>query len=212
MPEMADGGFRWPFSATSDNIYKVKELSTVTAGTTALLNLFFRCYSTAVVVIPRSNPGRRERTYAQLILSVHRTRLMPFDGTFFRTGAQVDEEALHPTPGYPELPLVIEFAGSTGTGRGHNRSPDVHVLWQYSAGAWNELARVTSQGPEWIPHMLPIVEQLLVALPANQIEAAAEASERVLCFLDEELERLTDEGRERAMSFLYDRFSARLVA
>ena len=164
------------------------------------------------ITIPRSTPGRRERTYAQLVMRVHPHRALPFEGRMFKTGSRVEEAELHPSSEYPAVPILIEYAGSDRTGRGHNRSPDVHVLWQFVDGVWNELARVRSHGPEWMVHLRPIVELVLVSLPVNHIEIAGQVSARVLRFLDKELEHLADEGRERAMSFLFDQFAARLVA
>jgi hypothetical protein len=147
-------------------------------------------------------------------MRVHPRRAMPFQGRMLRTGSQVHEIDLHPADEYPAVPILIEYAGSDGSGRGHNRSPDIHVLWRYVNGRWDEVARVRSQGPEWIAHLLPIVERLLLAMPApaNQVEIAGEVAARVLEFLDGQLDRLGNEGRERAMSFLFDQFAARMVA
>lgn len=137
-----------------------------------------------------------------------------FEGRFFRCGALVDECDLRPTPDYPLVPLLLEFAGNDRTGRGHNRSNDIHVLWRFNAASddFEELARVFSQGPEWFFGLVPIVKRELHAPPVKYVELAGAVSSRVLAMLDGELEPLGDEGRARVMSFLYDQFTARLVA
>jgi hypothetical protein len=132
-----------------------------------------------------------------------------------RCGSRVDAGALRPTVDYPEVPLLIEYAGNDASGRGHNRSNDIHVLWRYEseAGEWVELARLLSRGPEWISDMVPIVQrELRGAAPIQYLEVAQKISALVLGVLDRELSALEDEGRCRVMSFLYDQFSARLVA
>lgn len=166
------------------------------------------------VRIPSSSPSRRERTYAQLILRVFpRRQVGAFEGVMLRCGSRIDETALWPAPDYPETPLLVEYAGSDRSGRGHNRSNDVHVLWKYDAAGqdWIEIARVISQGPEWVMHLLPIVQQLLANPGVNFAEVAVEASGRVLALLDRELDVLEDEGRGRVMSFIFDQFASRAV-
>jgi hypothetical protein len=83
----------------------------------------------------------------------------PFAGVFLRSGAVVDGASLWPTSDYPAIPLLIEFAGSDRSGRGHNRSLDIHVLWRFDGRAFREVARVKSQGREWVFDFLPIVER-----------------------------------------------------
>lgn len=119
------------------------------------------------------------------------------------------------------MPLLIEFAGSTGRdargwpARGHNRALDLHILWRYDAraGDWQEVARTVSQGAEWFVALEPIVRRELVRPPANYVEEARTASERLLVTIDRELHELdADEARERVLAFLYDQVAARLVA
>jgi hypothetical protein len=131
-----------------------------------------------------------------------------------RCGSRVEAGALRPTADYPEVPLLIEYAGNDASGRGHNRSNDIHVLWRYEceAGEWVELARLLSRGPEWISDMVPIVQRELRPVPVQYVDVAEKISALVLGVLDRELSALEDEGRWRVMSFLCDQFSARLVA
>jgi hypothetical protein len=166
----------------------------------------------ATIRIPRTCQFRREPTYAMLIRRVNRRKVIAFEGRYFRTGVTVDERELRPTLEWPEIPLLIEYAGSDRTGRGHRRSRDIHVLWKFEIGQWVELARVSSQGPEWVHHLKPIVLRELRVAPVNYIALATDATGRVLALLDAELDAMDeDEGRERIMFLLYDRFTARLL-
>jgi hypothetical protein len=166
--------------------------------------------------IPQTCTDRRQLTFAQIILRMS-PRATPtiFEGARFRTGSRVTECELRPTPDYPEIPLLLEYAGNDRTGRGHRRSNDIHVLWKFESetSEWIELARVTSQGPEWFEHLGPIMRDHLRGGPnANEAEVAGKATRRILELMDRELESLARDGRERAMSFLYDAFTARLMA
>lgn len=165
------------------------------------------------ITIPRSAPGGRpEPTYAQLILRVRRSGLI--DGRFFRTGQRVDESALWPAPAYPEVPLLLEFAGSERTGRGHSRSPDIHLLWRYDSTRreFDEIARVRSDGAEWLHHLEPIVRRHIRRPAASPVSDAREASRRVIAALEGELDLLEDEAHERALALLYNQVAARFAA
>jgi hypothetical protein len=164
-----------------------------------------------LIPIPRSG-GRREATYAQLILRIRRSGLI--DGRFFRAGARVEETELWPAPGYPEVPLLLEFAGSDRAGRGHTRSADIHLLWRYDRARreFDEVARVRSHGAEWFHHLEPIVRRHMIRPPVNHAEEARGASARVLAALEGELDRLEDEGRDSAIALLYNQVAARFAA
>lgn len=139
--------------------------------------------------------------------------MQPFEGRLFRCGMRVAVSDLRPTVDYPEVPLLIEYAGNDASGSGHNRSNDIHLLWRYEAGAWVQLARVASQGCEWVFDILPIVQRELAAAALPQsVDDAEKVSNLVLGVLDRELLTLAGEGRARALSFLWDQFAARLVA
>jgi hypothetical protein len=166
------------------------------------------------VRIPRTCPDRKQLTWALLIARVFpraRNSFQIFEGTHLRPGSRVHEADLRPTPDHPETPLLIEYAGNDRTGRGHNRSNDIHVLWKYEINGWVELARVTSQGPEWVTHLMPMALKHMRGSIPNDAEIAGKATRRILEVLDRELEGLAADGRERAMSFLYDEFTARLL-
>jgi hypothetical protein len=162
------------------------------------------------VSIPRTAPRRAERTYALLVLRPSPRRKL-FEGVFLRTGSLVDEAALRPSPHYPEIPLLIEFAGNDGSGRGHNRSRDIHVLWRFIGGAWEEIARTLSQGSEWFDHLAPIVRRELVRPAVDHVAEARAAAGRLAALIDGELSQLAEEGRERALAFLYDQVAARFA-
>ncbi len=164
-----------------------------------------------MVRIPRTSNDRKEATYAQLVRRVNARGGVPFDGRLMRTGSLIEEADLRPAPDWPATPLLIEYAGNDHSGHGHRRSNDIHVLWKFTGGEWIELARVMSQGPEWWHHLGPIVLREIRSAPANYVELAGKVTDQVLALLDRELNALEDEGRGRAMSFLYDEFTARMV-
>jgi len=146
----------------------------------------------------------------------HRPTIKGFEGKFFRTGSRVELADLHPTDEYPLVPLLIEYAGNDRTGRGHRRSNDIHVLWRFDAARsdWDEIARVLSQGPEWVSHLAPIARrEMETGQPVIAfVEVAGAVTARVLAVLDSELGNLEAEAAMRVMSFLYDQFTARLMA
>lgn len=172
------------------------------------------------VAIPRTCPRRQDLTYARLLLRVYPLRTMAnaFEGVLLKPGAMVDESALWPSPEYPEIPILLEYAGSDRTGRGHNRSNDVYLLWRYdrARGAWVEIARSVSRGAEWIERIkaVALLELGLPVLPADPADTASAAgiTDRVLGLLDRELERLCPQDRHLVMNFVYQEFSARAAA
>lgn len=171
----------------------------------------------AEIRIPHSSiAGRGQLTYALLIGRVFpgaKNAFQAFEGTRYKPGARIPEAALHPTDEYPLVPIVIEYAGNDRTGRGHNRSNDVHVLWKFQAAEWIELARVTSQGPEWVVHLMPFVlDHVRGSAVAGEAEIAGRVTRRIMDILDRELTALSRDGRDRAMSFLYDAVTARMAA
>lgn len=165
--------------------------------------------------------ARRTPAYSLLVRRIPR-RGQIFDGRFLRAGSHVEESALWPDPRYPQIPLLIEFAGTEygggiGNNRGHNRAPDVHVLWRYSAPRheFDEIARTASHGAEWFHHLRPIVERE-IRRPAlsgsDHADAARRVSLRLLAALDSELDELEDEGRANALGLLYNQVAARFAA
>jgi hypothetical protein len=136
-----------------------------------------------------------------------------FPGRFFRAGSRVEETELRPSAAWPEIPLLIEFAGNDGAGHGWNRAPDVHILWRYDRGRreFEEIARVRSHGAEWFHHLAPIVDREIRRPDPDHVEEARAASLRLVAALDLELDELADEGQRRALAMLYDQVAARLA-
>jgi hypothetical protein len=172
--------------------------------------------ATRTIRIPRTNETRGALTYARLLLRVWpRRTFAAFDGKFFKPGAKIEEADLWPTPEYPAVPLLLEYAGSDRTGRGHRRANDIYLLWRYEreTGEWVALLRYTGQGTEWIA---PIKRRALAELartePPISCTHASDVCVRVLAALDHELELLDNENRHLVMSFVYQEFSARAVA
>ncbi len=172
------------------------------------------------VRIPRTAGRHCTRSYALLVLRVGRNRaLRNFEGRLFRAGALVEESALWPTPHYPRIPLLIEFAGTDGLAangkpaHGHNRARDIRILWRFDRerGEWDEVARIASAGSHWYADLAPIVERELVAPDVDDVGEARSAAGRLAALIDGALNELTDEGREHALGFLFDEVAARLA-
>lgn len=128
------------------------------------------------------------------------------------------EAALRPSPDYPSTPLLLEYAGNDRTGRGHNRSRDMRVLWRWNAALrdWDEVARDLSHGIDWFANLAPrvrreLAEQRAGRQPVSPGEVGRAVTARVLAFLDAELNPLEDLERSHVMSSLHDQFTARLV-
>jgi hypothetical protein len=171
-----------------------------------------------LVRIPRTALRGAARCYARLVLRPARSRsLRFFEGRFFKCGAAVEDAALWPTDHYPVTPLLVEYAGSTGRdvrglpARGHNRARDLYILWRFNLGCreWEEVAQVISEGPEWYEYFRPIVEREIIKPPVDHVTEARAATGRLAALIDGELNQLADEGRERALSFLYDEIAMR---
>jgi hypothetical protein len=159
--------------------------------------------------------ARREPTWALVVRGVRSSRgLAVFDGAWVRTGSTVPASELRPSPDYPQIPLLIEFAGSDRTGRGHTRSQDIHILWRFDpvGRAWSEVIRTLSQGSEWIADIAAAVRRELRAEPAGGVENARRTAQKVIEVLDTELDALDTDARTRALAFLYDQFAARLCS
>jgi hypothetical protein len=136
-----------------------------------------------------------------------------FAGSLLRAGAFVEESALWPTPDYPLVPLLIEYAGPDGPGRGHNRSPAVYVLWRYvpPRQEFEEVARVRSHGAEWVHDLRPIVERELVRPAIDHNARGRATAAQLAALIDGALDDLEDEGRESALAALYNQVAARFA-
>ncbi len=168
-----------------------------------------------MVRIPNTCSKRSSACYAKLLRSVRRiaTSGFDFEGTLLKPGITIEEAALWPAPDYPETPVLLECAGSTGTGWGHNRSPWLFVLWQYdhSAGEFVEIARSLCAAGEWIQDLAELARSLIEAPRKPIAPNVAEISRRIAWALEIELERLDDRARGAVLANVYNLFAARLV-
>jgi hypothetical protein len=155
-------------------------------------------------------------TYARLICRVYRRRATAvFDGPVFRCGTLIDAAALWPDESYPGFAegfaLVLEFAGSDATGRGHRRSNDIYILWRYERkrNAFVEVVRCVSQGLEWIDYIRPVAITEMGLIEVRDAFIAQKVVGRVLAMLDAELETLGSDDCALVMGFVYEQFIAR---
>jgi hypothetical protein len=166
--------------------------------------------------IPRTSDSRGEFTYARVLWRVHPDRTMAnaFEGVLLKPGSVVEDSALWPDARYPARPLLLEFAGSDRTGRGHNRSNQIYILWRFEPDQWQwvEIARVFTQGAEWVPMLLPLaLRELGGVMPAPDPAAALDSMKRFLAQLDDELRQVGSQERAIAIGFMYEQLGARLA-
>ncbi len=166
------------------------------------------------VIIPRSAAGRRELMYARLLWRVHpdRTLANAFEGKLLKPGARIELSDLWPHEGYPRTPVLLECAGSDHSGRGHNRSKQIYVLWRFEAKrGWVELARTLTEGAEWIVHLMPLALRELGGPARLDPDLAANVATTFLGRLDDELKELGAGDRALALSFVYEQLAARMM-
>jgi hypothetical protein len=135
-----------------------------------------------------------------------------FEGVLLKPGSAVEYSDLWPDPGFPAIPLLLEFAGGDRTGRGHNRSNQIHVLWRYDGEAgWTEIARTLSQSADWIPHMRAIALQELGGPPRPDPQMARKAAAGFIGSLDAQLRELGEGDRFLTLNLLYEQLLARMA-
>jgi hypothetical protein len=155
--------------------------------------------------------------YAKLLLRVYPRRangLDRFDGQLLKPGAVIEHSALWPTTEYPPVPLLLEYAGSDHSGRGHNRAKSIYILWRYELvrTEWVEVARAVSDNDDWHTHLVPIAfAEINRGTPPRDAKYAAAVCGRILGALDSELDRLTIDDRDMVMHFVYEQFTARAI-
>jgi hypothetical protein len=166
------------------------------------------------VLIPRSAVSRRELTYAKLLCRVHPDRMMghAFEGIYLKPGTRVGISALRPSDDYPETPLLLEFAGSDHTGRGHHRSNQIYILWRFRRGEWVEVVRTLSKGAEWIHTIRAVALREIGGPPPPDPALAAGVVERFLGQIDRELGELAAADRGIALSLFFEQMAARLCS
>jgi hypothetical protein len=167
------------------------------------------------VRIPNSAISRHGFAYAKLLWRVHPDRgtANAFEGPLLKPGALVDSSALWPDGSYPTKPLLLENAGSDATGRGHNRSKQVYILWRYEPerSVWVEVVRTLTEGLEWVSSLVPVALREIGGAPAPDPDLARNVSRFFLSQLDKELGELPAGDRHLTLSLLYEQVAARLV-
>lgn len=157
--------------------------------------------------------NRRELTYAKLLCRVHPERVMAnaFEGVLLKPGSKIEHSALWPDEGYPEKPILLEYAGSDHSGRGHNRSNQIHILWRYENEGWSEIARTSSVGAEWIPHMISIALRELGGPAKLNPDLAEKVASSFLSRLDGELRELGAGDCGLVLNFILEQVEARMM-
>lgn len=163
-----------------------------------------------MVRIPRSSSRRGEACYAKLLSRVAPDAQSGFDfqGTFLRAGGLLPESALWPCRQYPKVPVLLEFAGSDGSGSGHNPSSWLYVLWRYQEGQWREVVRTAACSNEWCAVLGPLAASLInkQAKPVA-IDALAD---RIRRLLNAEFDRAGPEDRGKVAAIVHDQLAVRL--
>jgi hypothetical protein len=118
---------------------------------------------------------------------------------------------LRPTVEYPETPVLLECAGIAKTGRGHNRSEYLYIVWRFDAHSdeWRELGRAQSAACEWAADLAPIARRAI----DEQIGAPdlTEVERRISVYLNSELGRVAERDRMQVLAVIHDAIATRIV-
>jgi hypothetical protein len=157
--------------------------------------------------LPHSATRRSAVTYIKLVNSVRPDPVWggySFEGRILRPGCTLPRDEL------PDGSLLLECAGAEKGGRGHNRSPDLYILWRLDRDTWREVARAASVGRDWTLDLGPIARRELQPPKPFLVDPEASAA-RVIAALDHELEPLRREAQVLVVRAVYDRFAARMA-
>jgi hypothetical protein len=177
----------------------------------------------ALIHLPRSSGRNTQPAYCKLLKRIRRSNIpspLDFEGTLFRPGQYVEASALHPDPEYPEIPIVLEAAGTVGVSRGHNRAPAVYILWRFDPGksdtGWTEIGRAHSQSWEWAVDLAPLAERAIAEARSTALVQVLPSLpvivKRIAKVMDEELAVLEAADRPKFLAGLYDQLATRMVA
>lgn len=167
------------------------------------------------VRIPRSSARRVEACYAKLLERVEPDAHDGFGylGSFLKPGSTIEESELWPTPHHPPVPVILECCLLGESGWGHKRSLFTYILWKYSAGKFEEIARTKAQHWEWAIELreaairaLEVRGKFPVVLP--DIEALAGRIQKLLTV---ELAGLDLQDQRKILAVLHDYFAVHLV-
>jgi hypothetical protein len=134
-----------------------------------------------------------------------------FEGQYLKCGSKVERSDLRPDPSYPENPVLLEFAGNDRTGRGHNRSNSIYILWRLTSRGWEEVGRALAQGADWVPQIRFLALRELGGPPPADPLLASQTARQLVCRLDAELRSLSASERQIALGLVYEQIAARIV-
>ena len=164
------------------------------------------------VKLPRSS-ARNAQGYIKLLNRIN-DKLhygFSFEGTLFPPGRMVSAAELRPAVDYPEIPILLECAGTQNPrdGRPSTRHwPTLYILWRWDASkdGWREVARSVSESWDWAADLQPIAKRLLLESKGDvQIFSGADqVARRVGELLSQELYGLSPIDRGRALGILHD--------
>jgi hypothetical protein len=137
-----------------------------------------------------------------------------FEGVLLKPGSTIEYRALWPDATYPETPVLLEYAGTEGTGTGHNRRNQIHVLWRFDLQrrAWVEVIRTRTEAAEWIGQLAPIALREIGGPPPPDPVIAVNFVRAFLAQLDRDLAVLAAADRAAALNQLFEQVAARLVS
>lgn len=176
--------------------------------------------SSEMVRIPCASSRASQRIFAKLL-----TRVDPdaqngfgFEGTLLRPGSLVPWEKLWPTPAHPQIPIMLECAGTENPQSGHRRQrqADTYVLWRFDVKAktWSELARSASESWTWAMDLREIAIRALDESSGKHVEVYSGLGDvlaRLRQILDREILSLPPPDRARAIAVLHDEFCIRMT-
>lgn len=162
--------------------------------------------SVSQVRLPISSTRKSAIRFAKLLCRVRPAAAngFQFEGRILRPGGAIPEDEL------PEPAIVLEGAGSDGSGK--KNSPYLYVLWRYDRAKqdWQEIARAWSESWHWALDLGPIAERALK--PCQPVPDVRAVAERLTKLIDTEMEPLEPRMRAQLASVLHDRFATRIVA
>jgi len=160
--------------------------------------------------LPRSAERRQTITYVKLLDSVRPDASggFRFEGRTLRPGATLDRAKL------PNPAVLLECAGNSGPGTGHNRREYLYVLWRYdrSMHDWRDIAQARSVDREWMLALGPAAMRALDPRAAGR--AAMDyggIADRVFSLLEAELSEAPVEASRAVLALLGKRIDARLA-
>lgn len=178
----------------------------------------------AGITLPCSSPRSARSKFAKLLRHVDpdADHAFGFEGVFLRPGATVSDAQLHPSPDYPETPILLEYARGPAYGiPGHKRCDSIYILWRYDhhSNEWREIGRAVSVAWEWAIELRPLATRALrearSCSDSLQVEVMPDIpaiAGRITVFLDRELTTLEAPQRMKVLGVLHDVFAARLCA